>query len=93
MSSNCSICSNSNVISAKDESERLMRRFGMPNKLSYHIARAPRKSLVQEAEIMEAWMQALEDHNGDVSDNVGEEDIALEEEDFELERKRDQKME
>lgn len=50
-----------------------------PNLLSFRRARASRDNLAQEAEIMDAWMQALEDH--DIKDVAKvDEDIETEDE-------------
>lgn len=52
-----------------DEPERVRERTGVPN--------ATTEKPGQKAEIMEAWMQAVQDHSGEVLDNAYEGDIGL----------------
>lgn len=60
-----------NTILAMDKPERLMRRINAQNEMSQYIARAPKKTLVQEAYTVVTLMQALEDHDSDV-ENTGD---------------------
>lgn len=73
-----------------NEPERLMRRTGAPNELSHHTARAPRKTKIQEAEILETRAQTLEAHDGEVSENLDKEDIGFNDKEFEIEHGRAQ---
>lgn len=61
--------SDSNIILAMDETDRLMRRIKAQN--------APMENFMEEAEIMKASTQALEDHKSGVADNVDEKKLAL----------------
>lgn len=69
-----------------------MRRTDVPNEPSYHESNAPREVLVQEVELMQAWTQALEVHDGEDTDN-GDEDIEIEDKEWDLNRKQTQMTE
>lgn len=60
------------IIPKRDELKDMMTNKDAANKLKYKKASAPRESLVQEAESMDALKKALEDHKGDVCDTVNE---------------------
>lgn len=54
---------NPNFIVEVDEPKRLIRRFHAPNESSYHMARASRDTIRQEAKIIEAWTIGLWDRD------------------------------
>lgn len=60
-----------------------MRCTNTLNESWYQTARAPRKILTQEAEIMQALTQALEDPDSEDVDNV-DENIKIEDEESDL---------
>lgn len=70
MSFPCSTRSSPNIIPQLDDPDRLMRRTDVHNESLYHAAYASKYILLQEAEIMDAWAQDLEDCNGHYVENV-----------------------
>lgn len=74
MSCNRSTRSNPSAIPEGDEPEHLMKRTDAPNELSHRTARASRKIIEQQADIIDAWAQALKDGDhhdvGNVDDNI-----------------------
>lgn len=59
-----------------DEPEPFIRRARAPNESSYHTVHVPRETLVHPAKILEAWMEALESSDGEVSNSVNEKKLA-----------------
>lgn len=72
MSFSHSTCSNPNITLEGDEPEGPLRRPDAPNELSYNMVLASTDILAQEAKIMDAWTQALEDRDGEDVFNVDE---------------------
>lgn len=62
-----------------------MRCTGGPN--------APREIIAEKVKIMEAQTQFLKDHEGNITDNLNEDEIGVEDYQFELQRGRVQATE
>lgn len=77
---------NHNLIPEVDEPDRLLSHTDLQNESLYFIQRAGREILAQDAEIRKARTQALEDHNGNDSENL-DEDSEIEDGESELDRK------
>lgn len=70
-----------------DEPERVMKSTDEMNELSYPMALASIKTLLQDTENMDAFMQAFEDCHSEDPDNVHEA-IEMEDEELGLDRER-----
>lgn len=79
MSFNSSNSSRSNVILNVDEPRRSMTGTNALNESSYQTAKAWRDIFVQWAELIQAWTQALKDHDGEDISNV-DKDAEIEDE-------------
>lgn len=77
--------SNPNVVPKVDERKGLMRRTEASNESSYHTTSALKEIRAQKAEVIEAWTQALEYHDGKDADNV-DGDIKIENEESRVDR-------
>lgn len=89
MSSNRFTRYNSNNLSDVDESERLMKCKLAANESSYHMPREWRKIFGQEDEILDAWTQFLENHDGERAEIV-DGDIRIKAIESDLNRERAQ---
>lgn len=69
--------------------ECLVRRSDRHNESSYHSTRASSRILLEEAEIMDAWKQDLDDLEGKDADNVLEA-IEIEDKECNFDRERSQ---
>lgn len=84
--------SNPNVIPEVDNPKRQKRRTDVAYESSYHTAYASKEILPQETEIMDVWTQGSKDCDSKDAEN-GDEDIKIEDNKSDLDRKRAQKME
>lgn len=87
MSFNRSTFSNPNNVPKVDAFEPLLRCTDALNESSSHMARAPRDIFTKEEETLNAWKQALGDHNCKDVTNV-QEDIVVEDEESEVDSER-----